>query len=171
METTTAFEIISLLQKELENEALTTRKMLAIVRADKFDWQPHPKSMTLKRLATHVAELPGWVDMAINTDELDFQNNPYIPADVKSTEELLNFFDERLEKGRKALAGVKEEELTKEWVLRNGDQVYSRETKYEVIRMAYSQIIHHRAQLGVFLRLLNVSIPGSYGPSADDMTF
>lgn len=171
METTTAFEIISLLQKELENEALTTRKMLAIVPADKFDWQPHPKSMTLKRLATHVAELPGWVDMAINTDELDFQNNPYIPADVKSTEELLNFFEERLEKGRKALAGVKEEELTKEWVLRNGDQVYSRETKYEVIRMAYSQIIHHRAQLGVFLRLLNVSIPGSYGPSADDMTF
>lgn len=171
METTTTFEIISLLQKELENEAPTTRKMLAIVPADKFDWQPHPKSMTLKRLATHVAELPGWVDMAINTDELDFQNNPYIPADVKSTEELLNFFDERLEKGRKALAGVKEEELTKEWVLRNGDQVYSRETKYEVIRMAYSQIIHHRAQLGVFLRLLNVSIPGSYGPSADDMTF
>ena len=171
METTTAFEIISLLQKELENEALTTRKMLAIVPADKFDWQPHPKSMTLKRLATHVAELPGWVDMAINTDELDFQNNPYIPADVKSIEELLNFFDERLEKGRKALAGVKEEELTKEWVLRNGDQVYSRETKYEVIRMTYSQIIHHRAQLGVFLRLLNVSIPGSYGPSADDMTF
>ncbi len=171
METTTTFEIISLLQKELENEALTTRKMLAIVPADKFDWQPHPKSMTLKRLATHVAELPGWVDMAINTDELDFQNNPYIPADVKSTEELLNFFDERLEKGRKALAGVKEEELTKEWVLRNGDQIYSRETKYEVIRMAYSQIVHHRAQLGVFLRLLNVSIPGSYGPSADDMTF
>ena len=171
METTTTFEIISLLQKELENEALITRKMLAIVPADKFEWQPHPKSMTLKRLATHVAELPGWVDMAINTDELDFQNNPYIPADVKNTKELLNFFDERLEKGRKALAGVKEEELTKEWILRNGDQVYSRETKYEVIRMSYSQIIHHRAQLGVFLRLLNVSIPGSYGPSADDMTF
>ena len=171
METTISLEIISLLQQELENEAATTRKMLSIVPADKFDWQPHPKSMTLKRLATHVAELPGWVDMAINTDELDFQNNPYTPTDVKSTEELLDFFDERLEKGRNALAGVKEEDLTKEWVLRNGDQVLSRESKYEVIKMAYSQIIHHRAQLGVFLRLLNVSIPGSYGPSADDMTF
>jgi uncharacterized damage-inducible protein DinB len=171
METTISLEIISLLQQELENETATTRKMLAIVPAEKFDWQPHPKSMTLKRLSTHVAELPGWVDMAINTDELDFQNNPYIPADVKSTGELLDFFDACVKKGRKALEQVKEEDLTKEWVLRNGDQVYSRETKYEVIRMAHSQIIHHRAQLGVFLRLLNVSIPGSYGPSADDMTF
>ena len=163
--------IIKMLLKEMDNEANTTRKMLSRVPADKFDWKPHPKSMTLKRLSTHVAELPGWVDMAINTDELDFQNNPYIPADVKSTGELLDFFDACVKKGRKALEQVKEEDLTKEWVLRNGDQVYSRETKYEVIRMAHSQIIHHRAQLGVFLRLLNVSIPGSYGPSADDMTF
>lgn len=171
METTIALDIISLLQHELENEAKTTRKMLSVVPADKFDWQPHPKSMTLKRLASHVAELPGWVDMALNTSELDFQNNPYTPVDVKDTEDLLAFFESSLEKGKNALAKANNEELVKEWVLRNGDQVYSRESKYEVIRMAHSQIIHHRAQLGVFLRLLNVAIPGSYGPSADDMTF
>lgn len=164
-------ELIKLLKKELEQEAVTTRKMLSIVPADKFDWQPHPKSMMLKRLATHVAELPGWVGMAVNTDELDFENNPYIPHDVKTTEELLVFFDESLEKGRKALASADVNNFSKEWILRNGDQVYSRDTKYDIIRMAYSQIIHHRAQLGVYLRLLDIPIPGSYGPSADDISF
>lgn len=164
-------ELIKLLQKEMEQEAVTTRKMLSRVPVDKFDWQPHPKSMILKRLATHIAELPGWVDMAINTDELDFENNPYIPHDVKTTEELLVFFDESLEKGRKALANADISKFSKEWVLRSGDQEYSRDTKYEVIRMAYSQIVHHRAQLGVYLRLLNIPIPGSYGPSADDVSF
>ena len=170
METIT-LEIIPLLQQELESEAVTTRKMLERVPADKFDWQPHPKSMSLKRLATHVAELPGWIDMAINTDELDFQNNPYIPKDVTTTQELVAFFEESLEKGRHALANADVNTFTNEWVLRNGDQVYSREPKYDVIRMSNSQIIHHRAQLGVYLRLLNIPIPGSYGPSADDVTF
>jgi uncharacterized damage-inducible protein DinB len=164
-------ELITLLQKEMEQEAATTRKMLSRVPADKFDWQPHPKSMTLKRLATHVAELPGWVDMAINTDELDFENNPYVPQDVKTTDDLVAFFDGELAKGRKALAEADINNFTKEWILRSGDQVYSRDTKYEVIRMAHSQVIHHRAQLGVYLRLLNVAIPGSYGPSADDISF
>ena len=109
--------------------------------------------------------------MAINTDELDFQNNPYIPKDVTTTDELVAFFEESLEKGRRALANADVNTFTKEWVLRNGDQVYSREPKYDVIRMSNSQIIHHRAQLGVYLRLLNIPIPGSYGPSADDVTF
>lgn len=164
-------ELIKLLQKELEQEAVTTRKMLGLVSADKFDWQPHPKSMTMKRLATHIAELPGWVEMAIETDELDFENNPYVPHDVKSTEELLAFFEECYKKGSEALAKADVTTFGKEWVLRSGDQIYSKETKYEVIRMAYSQIIHHRAQLGVYLRLLNIPLPGSYGPSADDMSF
>jgi uncharacterized damage-inducible protein DinB len=164
-------ELIKLLQKELEQEAVTTRKMLSLVPADKFDWQPHPKSMILKRLASHIAELPGWIEMAISTDGLDFDNNPYEAKDVKSNEELLAFFEECLKKGREALANADVNTFSKEWVLRSGDQIYSKETKYEVIRMAFSQIIHHRAQLGVNLRLLNIPLPGSYGPSADDMTF
>jgi uncharacterized damage-inducible protein DinB len=164
-------ELITLLQKELEQEAVTTRKMLSRVPADKFDWQPHPKSMILKRLASHVAELPGWVEMVIDTDELDFENNPYKPYEITSTEELLAYFEESLKKGREALARADVKNFTKEWVLRSGDQIYSTDTKYEVIRMSYSQIIHHRAQLGVYLRLLNIPIPGSYGPSADDVSF
>lgn len=164
-------ELIPLLQKEMEQEAATTRKMLSRVPADKFDWQPHPKSMTLRRLAAHVAELPGWVAMALETSELDFQNNPYEPREIQDIWELMDYFETSLKNGREALANANIESFTEEWVLRSGDQIYSRDTKYDVIRMAYSQIIHHRAQLGVYLRLLDIPIPGSYGPSADDVSF
>ena len=164
-------DIINLLQKELEKEAATTRKMLERVPADQFNWQPHGKSMTLQRLATHVAELPGWITMTLNTDELDFANNPYQPVVVNNTEELVNYFEESLANGRKSLSTASEEELLPNWTLRNGDQVYSVSSKYDVIRMSLCQIVHHRAQLGVYLRLLNVPIPGSYGPSADETRF
>lgn len=163
--------IISLLKQEMEQEAITTKKMLSRVPDDKFNWQPHSKSMTLKRLASHVAEFPEWVNMAITTDGLDFQENPYIPKDVKDSEELIDFFENSLQKGREALANADINTFTDKWVLKNGNQIYSTDTKYEVIRMIHSQIIHHRAQLGVYLRLLNIPIPGSYGPSADDMSF
>jgi uncharacterized damage-inducible protein DinB len=161
--------IIPMLLKELEQEAQTTRKMLKLVPADLFDWQPHPKSMTLQKLAVHIAELPAWIAMAVTTDELDFANNPYQPVDVRSTEELLEYFERSLEEGRAYLAATSEMILTEPWTLRNGDQVYSILTKGEVIRAAYCQTVHHRAQLGVFLRLLDIPIPGSYGPSADEL--
>jgi uncharacterized damage-inducible protein DinB len=155
-------------RKELENEAVATRKMLAQIPTDKFSWQPHAKSMTIKRLATHIAELPTWIGMTFNTDELDFENNPYAPVDVKNTEELLAYFESSLEDARKNLADGKEEVLDKPWTLRSGKTIYSKEPKRDVLRMAFSQVIHHRAQLGVFLRLLDIPIPGSYGPSADE---
>jgi uncharacterized damage-inducible protein DinB len=157
--------------KELEQEALTTRKMLQRVPTDKFAWQPHEKSMTVKRLATHIAELPTWITMAINTDELDFADNPYQPVDVNTTEELLAYFESSLADGRSELKEENESLLDKDWTLRNGQQIYSVEPKADVIRMSINQIIHHRAQLGVFLRLLNIPIPGSFGPSADEMDF
>ncbi len=170
METFT-MELIPLLQKEMDQEAVTTRKMLSRVPTDKLEWQPHPKSMTLKRLAAHVAELPGWVAMVLETNELDFQSNPYEPKEVQNTDEILEYFEVSLKTGREALAAADINKFGDEWVLRSGDQIYSRDTKYEVIRMSYSQIIHHRAQLGVYLRLLDIPIPGSYGPSADDVAF
>lgn len=163
--------ITQTLLKEMNNEAQTTRKMLERVPADKFDWQPHEKSMTVKRLATHIAELPGWVEMTLTTSELDFANNPYTVEDVQSTEDLIAYFEKSLEKGRTELAKATDEDLEPDWTLRNGDQIYSVRPKSEVIRMTYCQIVHHRAQLGVYLRLLNVPIPGSYGPSADEMNF
>lgn len=159
---------IQTLLKELDQEAITTRKMLERVPTEQFDWQPHKKSMTLQRLATHVAELPSWVKMAVTTDELDFANNPYSPVTVNSTGELLDYFETSLADGREYLFNTTEEKLLENWTLREGEQVHLVASKGEIIRMAYSQIVHHRAQLGVFLRLLDIPIPGSYGPSADE---
>lgn len=164
-------DLINMLLKEFDEEAEITRKMLAIVPADKFDWQPHPKSMTVKALATHIAELPTWVTLAVTTEELDFATTPYSPKDVKTTADLLALLEAALEDGRSHLLQANEELLSAKWTLRNGDITYIIYTKGEVIRHAYSQIIHHRAQLGVFLRLLDIPIPGSYGPSADDKSF
>lgn len=161
--------ILNMFLKELEQEATTTRKMLSRVPTDCYDWKPHPKSMSLKQLATHVAELPSWIGMALTTDELDFAANPYVPEKIESNADLLDYFERTLEDGRQHLKNGKEETLDKPWTLRNGSEIYSVEPKMAVIRMTLSQIIHHRAQLGVFLRLLDVKIPGSYGPSADDI--
>ncbi|NCI45518.1 DinB family protein [Sediminibacterium soli] len=157
--------------KELEKESAVSRKMLSIVPNDKFDWQPHPKSMTIRRLAVHIAELPLWIDMVLTTGELDFAANPYTPAPVNNTKELVAYFEKSLQTGREALQNGSEASLAELWTLRNGDEVYSKEPKSDVIRMTLNQITHHRAQLGVFLRLLDVPIPGSYGPSADEMSF
>lgn len=157
--------------EELDQEALTTRKMLAIVPADKLDWQPHPKSMTVKALAGHIAELPTWITYAVSTDELDFATTPYTPKELNSHADLMALFETSLEDGRSHLSAAKEENLPEPWVLRNGEQIYSTFTRASLIRHTLSQIIHHRAQLGVFLRLLDVPIPGSYGPSADDTNF
>ncbi len=163
--------IIELLLTELEREAQVTRKMLALVPADKFDWAPHEKSMKMKALATHIAELPSWVTLGLTTEELDFATAPYEPAPVQSTSDILTLFEKSYEDGRASLTKAKEEDLTGKWVLRNAEQIYATMTKYEIIRHAYSQTIHHRAQLGVYLRLLDIPIPGSYGPSADDQSF
>ncbi|MBT1703801.1 DinB family protein [Chryseosolibacter indicus] len=157
------------LRREFEKEAITTRKMLTQVPTDKFNWQPHPKSMTIKRLAAHIAELPTWIGMVFNTDELDFENNPYQVEDVNTTAELLAYFEKSVEDGRKHLKDGKEEVLDKPWTLRSGSTIFSIDPKRDVLRMAFSQVIHHRAQLGVYLRLLNIPIPGSYGPSADEL--
>lgn len=164
-------EIIKMFLEELEQEAQTTRKMLAIVPTEKFDWQPHPKSMTVKVLASHIAELPTWITYAVTTDELDFASTPYKPKELKTNADLMNFFEESLQDGKTHLATAQEENLEEPWVLRNGDQIYSTFTRASLIRHTLSQIIHHRAQLGVFLRLLDIPIPGSYGPSADDTNF
>lgn len=162
-------EIIPLLLSEMDQEAATTRKFLKLVPVDKFDWKPHEKSMNLKSLSVHIAELPSWVKMGLNTTELDFAKQPYEPAQVDSNEELLSLFEKSFEEGRSALTRAREEDLLPKWTLRNGDQIFAVMTKYEVIRHSFQQTTHHRAQLGVYLRLLDIPIPGSYGPSADEM--
>ena len=164
-------KLIPILLKELEQEASTTRKMLSIIPDDKYDWKPHEKSMVMRMLATHIAELTTWVSMAINTSELDFATSAYNPVTINNTKELIAYFEKCLTDGKATLEKADEEKLNDSWTLRNGKEIYMTSTKAETIRHTYSQIVHHRAQLGVYLRLLNVPIPGSYGPSADDMSF
>ena len=163
--------IINLLLKELDVEIANTRKMLERIPNDKYDWQPHVKSMTVRRLATHLADLPNWVAMTLNTAELDFQNNDWKEEVVNNTDELLAYFDRSVANGKAALEQARIEQLDEPWTLRSGEQIFIQATKYEMIRISIGQIIHHRAQMGVFLRLLNIPIPGPYGPSADEMEF
>jgi len=154
--------------EQLEQESTATRKMLSVVPDDKLDWQPHPKSMSVRQLASHISEIPGWINIALNTDGLDVSQPDLDPPTINSRAELLDFFEKKLEQGRTALQQANDEDLTPNWTMRYGDKVVSVRPKEDVIRMSISQIIHHRAQLGVFLRLLDVPIPGSYGPSADE---
>lgn len=163
--------LLKIFSEELESEAAITKKMLERIPDDKFGWQPHPKSMTIKRLATHISDLPNWIAMALTTEELDFQNNNWEEPDVNTTTELLTNLEKAVANGENALTNGKEEILDEPWVLRSGDQVYLTTKKREMIRTSLNQITHHRAQLGVFLRLLDIPIPGSYGPSADENGF
>lgn len=161
-------KMLEILSKEMETEAISTRKMLSRIPDDKYDWQPHPKSMTIERLSNHIAELPTWVEMILNTDALDFNDNPYIPTTFNKTSEILDFFEESLHKGIAALKNASEDQLKDFWALKQGDHIIQRTTKLDFIRIVFGQIVHHRAQMGVFLRLLDVPIPGPYGPSADE---
>ena len=158
---------IEFFKQQFIEEGATTRKMLSRIPDDKFDYKPHVKSMDIKRLATHIADLPGWLHFTLTTDELDFQK-PYEMPEINTTKDLVDFFEKRYNDGLSALVPENEQLLDKPWTLRNGEKIYSTSPKIDVIRMALSQQIHHRAQLGVFLRLLDVPIPGSYGPSADE---
>jgi uncharacterized damage-inducible protein DinB len=160
--------VIPFLIKELEHENNTTRKFLKLVRPDMFDYKPHPKSMSMKQLCTHIAELYTWIDLAVNSDGIDFATMDWTPAEVSSAEDLLKLLDDSEKIALAALQKVTDEDLLKTWTIKNDGQVLQAMTKYESIRHAYSQTTHHRAQLGVFLRLLDIPIPGSYGPSADD---
>jgi len=161
-------ELIPMFLKEFKAEALITRKMLSRIPDDKYNWQPHPKSMTIRRLAAHIADLPGWVHMAFTIDELDFATAPYNPPTINTTKDVLEMFEQRVVDGRSQLISKNEPKLLESWILRDGEIIHFVHTKAETVRVSLSQLIHHRAQLGVYLRLLNVPIPGSYGPSADE---
>ncbi|QPH41893.1 DinB family protein [Pedobacter endophyticus] len=164
-------DIIKALLKEFESEFETTKKFLALVPVDKFDWAPHEKSMKMKSLASHIADLPSWVSLGLNTDGLDFATAPYEEKKVENNDDLIKLLTENYESGKADLEKADEAKFDDQWILRNGDQILGDMTKYEIIRIAFSQTTHHRAQLGVYLRLLNIPIPGSYGPSADDQNF
>jgi uncharacterized damage-inducible protein DinB len=154
---------------ELENEAKVTRQVLERVPADKFDWQPHEKSMKMGRLAVHCAEMFGWTKETLKQDVLDFSTMDVTPFEPKTTDDLLAFFDDHVAKAKAILAETSDETFMTEWTMRNGEQVYLTMPKVAVMRtFVMNHIIHHRGQLSVYLRLNDIPVPSIYGPSADE---
>ena len=160
--------IIPLFTTEFEKEALTTRKMLERIPGDQFNWQPHPRSSSLIHLATHISDIPSWIGMTIDTDELVFDAIAFKPEPLADKTALMNYFEKKLSEGRAAIQRADDSMLKATWTLRDGDMIFVKAPKSEVLYMTFAQLIHHRAQLGVYLRLLDIPIPGSYGPSADE---
>ena len=160
---------------ELENEAKVTRTVLERVPADKFDWKPHEKSMAMGALATHLSNIPSWANYTIDGDSLDLAPGGVpLPGatPAKSTAELLNTFDGNVAKARAAIAGASDEDLFKGWALQRAGNTIMTLPKVAVLRgFVMSHIIHHRAQLGVYLRLNDIPVPAIYGPSADEGAF
>jgi uncharacterized damage-inducible protein DinB len=154
---------------DYEEEMTNTRKLLVRVPLDDAhrSYAPHVKSMTMDRLATHVAELPGWLKMALETEVLEMQPD-YKPRIAGSTAELLEIFDRAVESGRGAIQSATEEDMTKTWSFKFGGQTVFSAPRPNVVRSFINHLVHHRAQLGVYLRLNEIAVPGMYGPSADD---
>jgi hypothetical protein len=140
--------LIKFFLKQLNEEALTTRNMLSRIPNDQYDYKPHEKSMVLRNLATHIAELPTWITMALTTDELDFENNDWAQKNVNTTAELMDVFEKSLIDGRSQLIAGNETKLDEKWTLRSGETIYSVSTKGEVIRIAPGAYGFHFLRIG-----------------------
>lgn len=158
------------LMNELQNEAQTTRRVLERIPAEKFDWKPHEKSMTMGGLATHVADMFAWFPATLEQDELDFAKG-YDQPKPTTTEELVAIFDKNIEAAMESLKNINDETFMKGWKLRNGEQIYFELPKIAVCRtFIMNHIMHHRGQLSVYMRLNDIPVPSIYGPSADEPT-
>jgi uncharacterized damage-inducible protein DinB len=161
--------IAKMLLPEYDQEIKSTRKLLECVPDGKFNYKPHEKSMTLGRLAAHVAEMPQYMVSALSLERLDFtgEEKPFSPA---TRQELLESFDKKSAEARDLLTKATDEDLAKIWTLTyKGQQIFAMPRAAVLRGMVLSHLIHHRGQLGVYLRLNNVEFPGMYGPSADEM--
>jgi uncharacterized damage-inducible protein DinB len=158
------------LLQEFDMEMANTRKSLERVPAN-FDWKPHDKSMSMGRLAAHLAEIPNWAHVTLAMDEFDVSppDAPYKPPELKTRAEVVAMFDKNIATARAAFAQAKDEDLAKPWSLKAGGKVIMTMPRGAVLRgFVLSHNIHHRAQLGVYLRMNNVPVPSIYGPSADE---
>ena len=158
-----------LLFPDLESELATTRRMLERIPNGNDDWRPHTKSRTLGELATHVAQLPGFAIMMATRDEFDaMSQRPPEPRFANSTQRV-KFFDDLTAQLRGILQQMTWDQARSMWTLRGGDRVFAKAPRATILRnVFFTHSAHHRAQLGVYLRLLEVSVPWSYGRSADE---
>lgn len=156
---------------EFDHEMATTRTLLERVPDGNDDWKPHQKSMPLGFLSSHVATLPVYAIATLQQPELDFASPEaakYKVPTFDSTEDRLAAFDAGVKSAREAIAATPDSDMTAMWSLKNGDQTFLSLPRVAVLRSFFmNHLIHHRAQLGVYLRMLDVPLPSSYGPSAD----
>lgn len=155
--------------EEVSREIQTTRRMLERAPEDRFDWRPHPRSMSLGELAVHLAELLWWQSVTLKRDEYDFSVRREPRTIPDSTAALLQDYDAKAQELLQALARTRDADLSRVWTLRNGDHVIFADPKSDVLRtFGISHMAHHRGQFSVYLRLLDVPVPPSYGPTADE---
>jgi uncharacterized damage-inducible protein DinB len=167
--------ISKMILPEFDHEMANTRKTLERVPDDKFAWKPHEKSMSLGGLSTHLANIPSWTPQTFDRDELDIAppgEPPYRVEEAKSRAELLAAFDKNVASARAALEAAGDENWQGKWsLLMGGSPIFTLPRTAVMRGFVMNHLIHHRAQLGVYLRLLDVPVPSIYGPSADEGGF
>ena len=153
---------------EFDHEMATTRKTLERVPEDKLGWKPHPKSSSLGQLSSHIVNMLGWAKVTVEQDSFDMSTNPQ-PPEYKSRKELLENFDKNVTEARASIAKANDDQLRKPWSLMQGSRAIFTQPRIALLRgFIMNHLIHHRAQLGVYLRLNDVPVPSMYGPSADE---
>lgn len=151
---------------EFDQEMATTRRVLERVPDEKGSWKPHPKSFSLEHLAQLVSWMPGWIGQTLRETSLDLATAGGYSSE--KTAKLLEGFDENVASSRAAIHKVEDEHWNVTWSLRHGDRELMSMPRWQVVRQHMSHLVHHRAQLGVYLRLLDVPVPSMYGPTADE---
>lgn len=153
---------------EIQQESAKNRTMLERIPESRLSWKPHEKSMTIGRLGMHIAELPHWITRSLTLDSYEIGTGSYNPNIPKTQAEILKEFDKQLEAAIGHLAKASDETLSRTWKVSKSDKVVYDLPREQVIRRQMNHIIHHRGQLSVFLRLLEVPVPPTYGPTADE---
>ncbi len=156
--------------QELEAEKEASKKCLErILVADVYDWKPHPKSMPMGYLSVLVAEIPRWIALALIDGVIDFET--YGRAEVKTSDELVEYFEKNMADAKKALESVSDKELDEDFSLKNKGQVLFTSSKKDTVSSSINHLVHHRGQLTVYMRLKEISVPPIYGSSADEKVF
>ena len=158
--------IADMVLPEFDQEMATTRRVIERVPTEKGTWKPHPKSFSLGHLTQLVATMPGWLTNAVTETSLDLAGYP--GYSYEKTEDLLKTFDKHVKEARKALASAKDSDFQIEWSLKRGDQVFFSAPRAVIVRQTINHLVHHRGQLTVYLRLIDIPVPSIYGPTADE---
>lgn len=151
---------------EFDQEMATTRRLLERVPGDKAAWKPHQKSFSMGHLAQLVAWMPGWITQTLKGTEINLAGSS--PYSLESTETLVAMFDKNVQEAHEAIAATKDSDLGVTWSLKRGDEILFTAPRGVVVRQHVNHLIHHRGQLSVYLRLVDVPLPSIYGPTADE---